>query len=195
MTTGTAGPLELVSATEETPPTPPAPGTSASSAPSISADGNYVAFVSTSNNLCGGANPNTQICRKDMTTGTAGPLELVSATAEILTPPTPSEPGDSASSAPSISADGNYVAFVSTSNNLCGGSIASPQICLKDMTSGANGAIQLISDAVPGASEVQANGPCASPKISSNGRYISFSSTANNLGGDGFVDQIYRGAR
>ena len=158
-------------------------GNTASSSPSISSDGNYVAFASTASNIGCGSGGISQICRKNLTTGV---VELVSSDA------TGTVAGNNTSSAPSISSDGTYVAFASTSTNIGCGSGGISQICLKDISSGN---VQLISDADPGVPIEQADGPCASPQISENGRYISFTSKATNLGSGGSIDQIYRGAR
>ncbi len=69
--------------------------------PSISADGRYVAFVSTATNLVAGANGLPQVYRVDRTTAT---IVRVSESAA-------GDAGDADSGAPAISADGDVVAF------------------------------------------------------------------------------------
>jgi hypothetical protein len=89
------------------------PGNADSSSPSISSDGNLVVFSSTATNL---VVPNTSVGRshvylKNMTTGA---ITLISRP----TGTTPGTQGDGNSFSPVISADGRFIAFVSSSRNL-----------------------------------------------------------------------------
>ncbi len=84
------------------------PGDGGAFDPSISADGRYVAFYSNSTNLVpGGANGNYQIFLRDLQTSTT---TLVSTGSNGQ--------GDGNSGSPSISANGRYIAFYSSSSNL-----------------------------------------------------------------------------
>lgn len=75
---------------------------------SVSSDGQFVAFRSTSTNFVAGANAFAQIYRKDMVTGTI-----------IRVSETPADAaGNGASSRPVISPDGRWIAFVSESTDL-----------------------------------------------------------------------------
>ncbi|MEO8196181.1 MAG: hypothetical protein ABI689_05620, partial [Thermoanaerobaculia bacterium] len=83
-------------------------GGSGSTSASISGDGRYVAFASYASNLVAGdTNLNSDIFVHDRQTGTTTRVSVDSTGVE----------GDGYSSAPSISSDGIYVAFTSTSSN------------------------------------------------------------------------------
>ena len=82
-----------------------------SSSPVISADGRYVAFVSTATNLVAGANAFEQIYRVDRTTG-----DVVRVSENV-----DGAAGDAASATPVIDANGDVIAFQSMADNLDGG--------------------------------------------------------------------------
>ncbi|MDZ4733178.1 MAG: hypothetical protein SGJ16_06295, partial [Nitrospirota bacterium] len=158
----------------------PNPGTGVSSAPSISGDGRYVAFVSLATNLLapGAAVPaGQQIYVRDRQT--AGLTSLVSVDNDPVTP----IPGNGISSAPSISGDGRYVAFVSLATNLLAPApvvLAGQQIYSHDRLAGANGTTSLVSkdnSVIPAAGSGASNRPSAN----SNGSFVAFSSSATNL--------------
>jgi Tol biopolymer transport system component len=98
---------------------------------------------------------------------------------------TPFTPEHGNSHSPSISADGNFVAFVSDSKDLLpigAGCIeptdldqACPAIYLYDRS---DGNISLVSHALNG---YAANGRSTDPVVSANGRYVVFSSEATNM--------------
>jgi Tol biopolymer transport system component len=80
------------------------------------------------------------------------------------------------SSAPAISADGRYVAFASLASNLVPGDTNGRwDIFVKER---ATGAIVRVSVSSSGK---QGNGPCSTPAISSDGRFVAFTSFASNL--------------
>ena len=83
-----------------------------STEPVITADGRYVAFVSTATNLVAGANTFSQVYRVDRTTG-----EIVRVS-ETAAGDARSQPSDN----PAINADGDVVAFRSTAANAAEGS-------------------------------------------------------------------------
>jgi Tol biopolymer transport system component len=141
-------------------------GNGVSSNPVISSDGRYVAFYSTATNLVTPATSGNQVFRKDMLTGE---VKLVSAdTAGVQ--------GNGASSYPAISDDGRYVAFLSSATNLLIPATTGQQIFRKDLVTGE---IKLAS-ANPGG--VYGNGNAMwNPDISSNGRYVVFTSESTNL--------------
>jgi len=91
------------------------------------------------------------------------------------------------STSPSISADGRYVAFVSTATNLVGSDTnTSNDIFVRDRDTDADGVFDeagavsttRVSLATGG---IQANGGSAGPIISAYGRFVAFNSTASNL--------------
>src|SRR5207244_3637084 len=89
-----------------------AQGNDGSVSPSISADGRYVAFVSRSTNLVSGdTNAQYDVFVRDRLAGTT----------ECVSVSTSGQLGNSASSGASMSADGRYVAFYSSSSNLVPG--------------------------------------------------------------------------
>jgi uncharacterized repeat protein (TIGR01451 family) len=79
-----------------------------------------------------------------------------------------------------VSADGRYAVFLSLSTNLVAGQVdtnSANDVFLHDRV---NGTTQLVSHTGAGAG-VAGNGASQSPSISADGRYVAFSSFANNL--------------
>jgi Tol biopolymer transport system component len=153
-------------------------GTGISSAPAISADGRFVAFVSTSTNLVTGVS-GTQIYVHDQQTGAT---TLVSKDNSV----TP-VPGNGVSATPTISSDGQFVAFASLSTNL-GAAGGNQQIYTHDRLAGANGTTSLISKDAAGTA---GNGNSSTPSISGDGRFVAFMSLATNLVASVSGQQIY----
>lgn len=150
--------------------------------PALSGDGRYMVFASMSENLVAGHPAGSlQIYRKDLMEGT---VKRVSASRN-------GTPGAGDSSDASVSADGRFVAFVSTATNL----LASPlegdtaQVFVKNMD---NGDVFLIS-ATKG--NVVGDQDSSRPAISADGRFVVFVSNATNLV-SGIVDEqinhVYR---
>jgi Tol biopolymer transport system component len=84
--------------------------------------------------------------------------------------------GASSSNAAALSADGRYVVFMSDATSFVpGDSNGLTDIFVRDQQSG------LIRRVNTSSSGEQANGSCADPAISGNGRYVVFSSLASNL--------------
>ncbi|NOS81893.1 MAG: hypothetical protein HOP32_09975 [Nitrospira sp.] len=142
-------------------------GDGASSQPTISADGRYVAFTSVAPNLAPipGA-IGSQIFLRDTQSNTT---VLVSQDAV-------GNAGNGASSEPTISADGRFVAFTSAATNLApiiGGS--GSQIFLRDTQ--ANQTILVSRDTMGNAG----NGASSEATISGNGQFVAFTSQATNL--------------
>jgi Tol biopolymer transport system component len=155
-------------------------GTGSSSAPAISADGRYVAFVSTSANLVTGAS-GTQIFLHDRQ---AGQTTLISKDNSV----TP-VPGNGVSAAPAISSDGQFIAFASLSTNLVAGVGANQQIYIHDRFATANGVTGLISkDTV---TTTAGNGASSAPTVSGDGRYVAFVSAATNIVAGFSGQQVY----
>jgi len=145
--------------------TPPVPGGAASSSPSISSDGRFVAFASSSGNLIPGVS-GSQIYVHDWQTNQTF---LVSQDAS-------GNAGNGASSQPTISSNGQFVAFTSLATNLAatlGGS--GTQIFLRDTQGNTTSLVS--QDAVGNAG----NGASSQPTISSNGQFVAFTSLATTL--------------
>ncbi len=135
--------------------------------PSISASGRFVAFESLATNLTpAGGNGSYQVYVRDMLLGTT---ELVSAGAGGVL-------GDANSRHASISADGKLVAFHSSASNL--GAASGVQVWVRNRKSGKT---ELISRAHGGAAPESGS---MNARISANGRFVAFSSTAHNLTAD-----------
>jgi Tol biopolymer transport system component len=164
----TSGATELTSAHDSRFPsvTPGGPSHLASS--SISADGRWLAFASDADDLVlNDGNARRDIFLRDLTTGTT---TLVSVNTNGL-------PAEAPSSEPSLSADGRYVAFTSGADDLTAGdSNRQLDVFVRDLQSGVT---KLVSVSTNGASSTR--GPSSSPKISTDGRYVLFRSTATDL--------------
>ena len=160
----------------------PVPGNGVSATPAISATGQFVAFASLSTNL-GAAGGNQQIYIHDRLTGVNGTTSLVSKDSV----PTA---GNGNSSTPSMSGDGRFVAFVSGATNIVTG-FSGQQVYLHDRNTGANGTNSLISRDNSGTPNA-GNQNSSAPSISSDGRYVAFTSLATNLEASVSGQQIYR---
>jgi Tol biopolymer transport system component len=159
----------------------PVPGNGVSATPAISATGQFVAFASLSTNL-GAAGGNQQIYLHDRLTGANGTTSLVSKDSV----PTA---GNGNSSTPSVSGDGRFVAFVSGATNIVTG-FSGQQVYVHDRNTGANGTNSLISRDNSGAPNA-GNQNSSGPSISSDGRYVAFTSLATNLETGVSGQQIY----
>lgn len=142
------------------------PANGSSTTPSISADGTTIAFSSRASNLVAGdANQKADVFVR----AGAGPINLISHGVA-------GQQSNATSYQPAISADGRYVAFSSTADNLVfGDDNAAADVFLADL---ATGAIRRVSVSSRGG---QGNGPSSNPSISGDGRFISFTSAASNL--------------
>ncbi len=157
-------------------------GTSAgpSSAPSVSGDGRYVAFTSQSDSIVrADGRPNPDVYRYDRSTGST---VLVSVGLDGLS-------ASGSSTAPSISDDGNLVAFTSDAGPSLVTAVPGKgaQVYVRDIAAGR-------TESVSGAPGGAANGEAGGPSISANGRYVAFQSAASNLvaGDDGRFADVFR---
>lgn len=135
---------------------------------SISADGRFVAFASSSTNLVAGdTNGATDVFLRDRTLGTIVRVSVSGA----------STAANGASFAPFVSSDGAFVLFTSTATNLLGGDTGSDaDVYLRDV---ANATLELVSRAATG---LAGNGPSGVSAMSGDGRWFAFQSAASNLG-------------
>jgi Tol biopolymer transport system component len=150
----------------------PIQGNGLSNRPSISSDGRYIAFASVATNFAAGVGGNQEIYLHDRLTGVNGTTSLSSKDNSAT-------PGNGNSSTPSISGNGHFVAFTSLATNLVTG-VTGQQIYLHDRFAGVNGTNVLISHDNSGA-PIQGNGNSSGPSISSDGRFVAFTSLATNL--------------
>lgn len=131
--------------------------------PSVSSDGRYVAFESDASNLVAGdTNAVNDIFVHDFVTGVT----------ERVSVATGGTQANGASSSPLISADGRYVLFASAASNLAPGDKNKlTDLFLRDRTEGTTVRI----------AENTPTSPTKSKSMSSDGRYVAFSSSATNL--------------
>jgi Tol biopolymer transport system component len=140
--------------------------------PALSADGRFVAFLSSSPDLVpGDTNQSVDIFLFDRAAGTT---TLVSRSAAF-----PGQTANGDSLLPVISADGRFVAFVSLATDLVPG--GSPdfgqQVYLYDRVSRR---MELASHAA-GSPGTPGNGPSDQPALDAEGRFLVFTSEASNL--------------
>ncbi len=108
-------------------------GDGLSTDPSIGADGRYVAFTSSADNLVAGdTNKYQDVFVRDLEAGTTILVSLNS---------TGTGPGNKGSYAPTLSADGRYVLFRSQAVNLAPGSFTGENLFLRDLQAGTNYAL------------------------------------------------------
>lgn len=138
--------------------------------PSISADGRYVVFTCSATNLVSGdTNARSDVFVHDMVSGTTTRASVDSSGTQA----------NEESVFQSISADGRYVAFFSRASNLVSGDINSTwDVFVRDRTGGTTVRASVDS------SGTQGNGGSYYPRISENGRYVTFHSGATNLVAD-----------
>ncbi|MDQ3930802.1 MAG: S-layer homology domain-containing protein, partial [Chloroflexota bacterium] len=138
------------------------PADQLSTYPSISADGNFVAYQSAATNLVpGDTNSTTDVFIYNRQTGV---------NTRIATPN-----GSFGTEDPRISGDGRYVVFHTYAALLPADTNGSRDIYLVDLV---NGGVELISAGVTGGA---GNGHSFTPYISHDGRYVAFHSGATNL--------------
>ena len=139
-----------------------------SAAHSISADGRNVAFASSATNLVAGdTNAAADVFVHDRQTGETERVSVASDGAEANT----------ASTRPSISADGRYVAFESLASNLVPGDTnGSADVFVHDRRTGITERVSVSSSGTQGT-----GGGSISPSISPDGRYVAFQSDATDL--------------
>jgi len=135
--------------------------------PSISADGNFIAFTSDATNLVEeDTNGDSDIFVYDRENQQTTRISVDGLGNE----------GNSDSENPSISADGNYIAFTSDAINLVTGDTnARSDIFVHNRETGSTTRVSIDS------SENQADDDSENPSISANGNYVVFASDASNL--------------
>ncbi|MBN1440887.1 MAG: Ig-like domain-containing protein [Anaerolineales bacterium] len=141
-----------------------------SSSPSISDDGNLLVFLSGADNLVDGdTNGITDIFIFD---------EQANSLSMAVFAASGGQPDDLVLE-PEISANGQYIAFTSLATNLDTACTAgNAEIFVYQIVDGAPGVFTCVSIGLGG---VQADGISNRPSISSDGRFVAFTSTATNL--------------
>lgn len=142
-------------------------GDGSSFSPRISADGRHVTFASVATNLVAeDTNEATDVFVYDRQTGTTARVSVDNAGNE----------GNSWSSSPAISANGRYVAFYSTADNLVlGDTYGNSDVFVHDRQKGTT------SRASVGIIGNEANGDSTILDLSADGRYVAFETEATNL--------------
>jgi Tol biopolymer transport system component len=164
------------------------PANASASSGVISGDGRYVVFESNASNLVTEADgtpvSGTHVYRYDRNTGTT----------ELVSRATTGRASTGVSRFPTVSSDGNYVAFASFANDLVTGA-SNPwmDVFRRDMTARTTA---LVSENVahePGNASSALSGLSGAREISDNGRYVVFTSFATNLvaTGNNTVQQVY----
>jgi hypothetical protein len=140
---------------------------------SVSQDGRFVVFSSTSSDLVAGDNNGFEdVFLRDRSTGT---------TTLISKNPGSGALGDEDSFEPKITNDGNFVIFVSRASNLVAGDSTELAGGNSDVFryNRQTGEIQLVSMTTAGN---HPDGDSSEPNVSADGRFVVFSSFARNLG-------------
>ena len=143
-----------------------------STVPSISDDGRYVAFRSDATNLVSGdTNGEGDVFVRDRQAGTTTRVSVATGGGQAT---------GGTSYMAQISGDGKAVVFVSLATNLVAGDTNAKQdVFVRDLAAGTTSRVSVGSDGS------QANGTNQVPSISTNGRYVSFTSAATNFPGGG----------
>jgi len=139
-----------------------------SSAPSISADGRYVAYVSSARTIIlDDTNDQPDIFVWDRQTKKAVRVNVSSAGVQA----------NGQSSSPALSADGRYVTFISEATNLVPMDVNNlPDVFIRDLQTNTTTRVNV------SATDIQANKPTTGPlAISPNGQFVAFVSEATNL--------------
>lgn len=141
----------------------------------VSKDGRYVVFSSSAANLAAGQTDGGSFTNAFLYDRTTGATTLISHNATSST-----TTGDDDSFPITISADGRFVAFISSATDLIadmGDSEAGNNIFLYDRTTGVN---TLVSH-TPGSASMPGNERSIDPHISADGNFIVFQSDATDL--------------
>jgi Tol biopolymer transport system component len=136
--------------------------------PAVSGDGRFVAFISDASNLVAGDDAGFRdVFVRDTVTG---------ATQRASVGPGGVEANNISTNLPAISANGRFVGFDSSASNLVSGDTNGLQdVFVRDLQAQATSRVSLDDAGVEG------NGISISPKLSSNGRFVSFESDSTNL--------------
>ena len=154
----------------------------------VSGNGRYVAFLSRASTLVpGDTNGSSDVFVRDRVAGTTERVSVDSRERQG----TGGEAGgvlDSNFGLPALSADGRYVAFVSSETNLVKGDRNNvPDVFVRDRVAGTTERVSVSGR------KVQANSDSSDPAITPDGRFVAFSSFADNLvpGDTNFTSDVF----
>lgn len=163
-----SGAVEFISARDPSLPSFAPNDSSTLSRGSLSSDGRFVGFASAADNLVtGDTNGLRDVFMRDTLTGTN---ILVSANTNGLS-------GNGVSMEPGLSADGRYIVFTSSAEDLVPGDTNRTQdVFIRDVQAGRSALVSVDTNGIgPG------NKESYSPTLSADGRYVLFRSKASNL--------------
>ena len=153
-------------------------GNNSSSSPSLSKDGRFVAFESLASNLVGGdTNGSYDIFPCDRDPDVNGVFDEGNSVTTRVSIRTNGTQGNADSVTPSVSGDGQWVAFASAATNL----VALDQngftdVFVRDVAGSKTTQVSIDASGTP-----KSNGHSHAPSISSDGAFIAYSSYAFNL--------------
>jgi Tol biopolymer transport system component len=138
-----------------------------STRPAISANGRYIAYLSSARNIIpGDAGGTLHAYRYDTSTGTTARVDVNATGAPSVTNGTPA-----------ISSDGRYVAFTSTFNGWSANDTAGEDVFVRDMNAQT---VTKVSVGDPSSTNPY-NTSANQPSISADGRYIAFNSATSSI--------------
>jgi Tol biopolymer transport system component len=143
---------------------------------SVSGDGRYVAFYSLADNLVPGDTSGVEdVFVRDTWTNTTERVSVATDGAQS------NGASRSSNGGPAISADGRYVAFVSSADNLVANDTnGAPDVFVRDRVAHTTVRVSVSSDGTPANSDANRT-PYSSCGISATGRYVGFVTSASNL--------------
>jgi Tol biopolymer transport system component len=145
--------------------------------PAISGDGRYVAFSSRAGNLApAGKEGRRQIFVKDVKTGAVTLASRADGAGGA--------PAEGDSFGPTISADGRYVAFVTSAENLSAEDVSSRDVFVRDLLTGTT----TLASRANGPAGAVADEESIQASISADGRHVAFASRAGNLSAEDGAD-------
>lgn len=163
-------------------------GDDTSTAAAISADGRFIAFWSFASNLVAGdTNGTTDVFVRDRLTQTTERVSVDSRERQSMGGDAGGTP-DTNWGRPAISGDGRFVAFASTATNLVKGDRNQvADIFVRDRVARTTERISMAGR------RVEANAESSGPAITPDGRFVAFSSFANNLaaGDANFANDVF----
>jgi Tol biopolymer transport system component len=158
--------------------------------PVVSANGRFLAYVSSIDYSDGGGHKETFV--RDLHTGSTRLASRTNGAGGAPASVPPTHEFHPSVDRPSLSANGRYLAFVSTAPNLFPAAYRGrvpPQIYVRDLVADTT---TLVSRASGRRGQI-ADAPCAEPEISADGRHIAFTSSATNLGATGPRGDVFDG--